>query len=272
MSRKEYGFCEQVGGNVVDIMTSLRGFVTFVGVTASAVVEAVRNPHKIRWNDTIRYMVSCGVDALPVTLLLCYLTGVILGYQAALQMKKYGADALLPALVGCAVVRELGPLMTAIVVTGRSGSAFAAEIGTMKINEELDAMKVMGLSILRFLITPKLIAMLLMIPLLTILGDIVGILGGYTVGCAELGLSSTAYLNITREWVLPKYCIEGIIKSVVFAYIITTVGCWRGFETGDDALAVGRSTTRSVVISILLIVVADAVMAKIAAMIFGMES
>ena len=271
MPGKTNGFCEQLGVSCSETLHSARGFVEFLGTTATAIGEAFANPRKIRWKDTFYYMVSAGVDALPVTVLICFLTGVILGYQSAIQMKKYGADAFLPALVGCSMVRELGPLMTAVVVTGRSGSAFAAEIGTMKISEELDAMKVMGLSLPRFLLIPKLIAMLAMVPLLTVIGDFVGVLGGFAVGYTELDMSVTSYLRITQEWVAPKYLAEGIIKSGVFAFIITTVGCWRGFETGKDALAVGKSTTSSVVASILLIVLADAAMAKMAAVIFGME-
>lgn len=252
----------QIGNSTYLLCRESCSLVMFIGELSSAVADAVRHPTRIRWRETLYYMNMCGADGFPITTLICFLTGLIIGYQSAVQMHKYGADAFLPVLVGCTVVRELGPLMVAVVATGRAGSAFAAEIGTMKISEEIDAMKTMGLVPERFLVVPKLIAMVLMIPLLTVVGDVVGIIGGMIVGYTELGTPIEAYYAKTLQWVTIRYFVESIIKSGIFAFIITLVGCWRGFETGADAVAVGKSTTSAVVISILLIIISDTVLAK----------
>ena len=178
----------QVGDVTCVIWKETLNLILFIGEVSSACIDAVRQPKKIRWRETLFYMNMCGSDGLPITALICLLTGIILGYQCAVQMHKYGADAFLPGLVGCSVVRELGPMMVAIVATGRAGSAFAAEIGTMKVSEEIDAMRTMGFIPERFLVIPKLIAMMLMIPMLTTIGDIMGIVGGMIVGNSALGM------------------------------------------------------------------------------------
>ena len=243
--------------------------ISFIGETTAALWEGIRHPKRLRGKDFLFYMNSCGPDGLPITIMICALMGIVLAYQAEAQSHKYGADNFLPMVVGCTILRELGPLMVAIVATGRSGSAFAAEIGTMKLSEELDALRTMGIRPARFLVVPKIWAMLLMLPLLTIIGDFVGCAGGYLVMKAEIGMPLDAFLRLTRQGVAVKYFIEGILKSVVFAYIITVTGCWRGFRTGNDAIAVGRSTTSAVVTSILFIVLADAFLAKLFAVIYA---
>ena len=265
------GLLEQIGDASLLLWKESLNFLEFLGEFGESLLDTVRHPGRIRWRETLFYMNQCGVDGLPITLLICFLMGIILGYQAAVQMHKYGADVFLPALVGCSIVRELGPLMVAVVATGRSGSAFAAEIGTMKISEELDAMRTMGFSRFRFLVIPKLIAMTLMIPMLCVSGDVVGIIGGFLVGYSELGMSYESYYQITQGWVLPKYFFEGLFKSFVFAWIITIVGCWRGFRAGNDAVAVGRATTSAVVVSILFIIIADTLLAKFFTALFGLE-
>lgn len=261
MPAKTEGAFEHIGAVALKIVRDFESLFVFLGDTALAIADAVRHPRKIRWRETFYYMDMCGSDGLPITAMICFLMGIILGYQSAVQMHKYGADIYLPALVGCAIARELGPLMVALVATGRAGSAFAAEIGTMKVSEEIDAMRTMGFVPSRFLVVPKLIAMILMMPLLTIVGDAVGIIGGMIVGNVELKMPFETYYQQTIYWVLPRYFFEGLLKSVVFACIITCVGCMRGFETGDDAIAVGRSTTSSVVTSIFLIIIADSLLA-----------
>ncbi len=251
----------QIGETASVIGSEMITFVLFLGEMTISIKNAILKPRKIRWKDTMYYMNVCGADGLPITVLICFLTGVIIGYQAAVQMQKYGAEAFLPGLVGCTVVRELAPVMVAVIATGRAGSAFAAEIGTMKVSEEIDALLTMGFDPIRFLVIPKLIAMLCMIPLLTIFGDIAGILGGFMVGVGQLDMPLDAYYQTTVIWVKPKYFFEGIFKSGIFAYIITTIACWRGFRTGNDSIAVGKATTSTVVVSILTIVIADAIMA-----------
>ena len=267
---RKTGWIQQLGELSYEAWSGFLSLSLFVGSLTLSIWKAVKKPRSIRWRETFYYMNSCGVDGLPITILICFLTGIILGYQSAVQMQKYGAEVFLPMLVGCSIVRELGPIMVAIVATGRSGSAFAAEIGTMKISEELDAMKTMGFDPIHFLVIPKLIAMITMIPLLTMVGNLVGVLGGFLVGYSELGMPFETYLNLTQEGVDPKYVFEGLFKSVIFAVIITVTGCWRGFNTGSDAIAVGRSTTSAVVFSILFIIIADTVLAKFFSHIFNM--
>lgn len=261
----------QTGEILCVICTETLDLISFIGEMSLACLNAIRHPSKIRWRETLYYMNMCGADGLPITALICLLTGIILGYQAAVQMHRYGADTFLPGLVGCSVVRELGPVMVAVIATGRAGSAFAAEIGTMKVSEEIDAMLTMGFVPARFLVIPKLIAMLLMLPLLTIFGDLMGILGGLLVGVSELGMPLETYYQTTVIWVKARYFFESIFKSGIFAVIITTVGCWRGFRTGSDAIAVGKSTTSTVVISILLVIIADTLLAHLFNTIFFTE-
>ncbi|MBR2364415.1 MAG: ABC transporter permease [Lentisphaeria bacterium] len=257
---------------LTDLFTSIGGFfyaacgevfsfIAFTGRCAYAVLDAFRHPGKIRRRELLYFMDLCGADGVPITFLICFLTGVILGYQCAVQMQKYGADAFLAGLVGCAMVRELSPLMVSIIATGRTGSAFAAEIGSMKVSEEVDALRTMGFMPERFLVIPKLFAMTLMMPLLAVIGDIAGILGGALIGMGVLNQPPAAYYAQTVAWVRPGYFFESIIKTAVFGIIITFIGCWQGFRTGSDALAVGRSTTSSVVLSILFIIIADTILA-----------
>ena len=253
----------QVGEVSCIIWQESLDLICFLGETASACADAIRHPKKIRWRETLFYMNMCGADGLPITVLICLLTGIILGYQCAVQMQKYGADAFLPGLVGCSVVRELGPMMVAIVATGRAGSAFAAEIGTMKVSEEIDAMRTMGFIPERFLVIPKLIAMMCMIPMLATIGDIMGIAGGMIIGDSVLGMPLETYFRQTVSWVKPRYFFESIFKSLIFAVIITIIGCWRGFRTGSDSIAVGRSTTSAVVVSILIIILCDTLLAHL---------
>jgi len=251
----------QAGDTAALIASETLTFIEFLGDMTIAVWNAIRHPRKIRWKETLYYMNVCGADGLPITALICFLTGVIIGYQAAVQLQKYGGETFLPGLVGCTVVRELAPVMVAVIATGRAGSAFAAEIGTMKVSEEIDALRTMGFDPIRFLVIPKMIAMLCMIPLLTIFGDLFGILGGFMVGVGQLDMPLDAYYQTTVIWVKPKYFFEGVFKSGIFAWIITAVACWRGFRTGSDSIAVGKATTSTVVVSILSIVIADAILA-----------
>jgi len=234
--------------------------LAFIGELSAATVEAFRHPRRIRWRETLYYMDMCGSDALPIVMLICFLMGLILGFQSAIQMHKFGTDIYVADLVGLSIVKELGPLMVAMIAIGRAGSAFAAEIGTMKVSEEIDAMVTMGLVPSRFLIIPKLIAMLIVMPLLTVFGNMAGIFGGFVVGCGKLGIPVVAYYNRTLVALTITNFSLGLVKSLVFAFLIAAVGCMRGFESRMDAQGVGRSATSAVVSGIFLVVVADAVL------------
>jgi len=232
----------------------------FTGDLTLAVCYAVRHPRKIRWRETLYYMDMCGSDALPIVALICTLMGLILGFQAAVQMQKFGTDIYVADLVGFSIIKELGPLMVAMIATGRAGSAFAAEIGTMKVSEEIDAMKTMGFVPSRFLVIPKLLAMLLVIPILTVFGDLAGLFGGFIVGWVKLDIPPVAYYSRTILVLTPMTFFMGLVKSVIFAFLIAVVGCMRGFDASSDAQGVGRSATSAVVSGIFLVVIADAVL------------
>ena len=200
---------------------------------------------------------TAGVGAIPIIALITFFVGVIIALQGAFELQRLGAMQLVSSLVAIAITRELGPLITAIVVIGRSGSAFAAEIGTMRVTEELDALKTMALDPVAFLVVPKFVAMAVMLPCLAILADLMGILGGSLFGVVGGGYTFGGYMLATRDALLLRDISSGIIKSVVFGMVITAVGCHEGFATGAGAEEVGRSTTSAVVISILLVIVID---------------
>ncbi len=238
-------------------LKKIKETIIFFGEFFLAIMVALKSPRKIRWKDSFYYMELCGSSALPIVCLICFSMGLIMGFQGAMQLHKYGGDIFLADAVGIAIVLELGPLMVAMIAIGRAGSAFAAEIGTMKSAEEIDAMITMGFVPSRFLIIPKLIAMLIVIPILTVFGDVAGIIGGMTIGVFKLGLPVEAYFNRTLVAVNNVYFLEGLIKSVVFSVIITAVGCMKGFEAKRDAQGVGRAATSAVVTGIFLVIVAD---------------
>ncbi len=253
-------FVEGIGKASTIIRCDCRDMIAFTGDLTLTLLFICRHPGKIRWRETLYYMDLCGSQALPIVLMICYLMGLILGFQAAVQMQKFGTEIFVADLVGFSILKELGPLMVAMIATGRAGSAFAAEIGTMKVNEEIDALSTMGLSPMRFLVVPKMLAMLVTMPVLTVFGDVAGLLGGMTVGVTMLDLPMVVYYNRTIEVLSPTVFNLGLVKSVVFAFLIAAIGCMRGFQSENDAQGVGRATTSAVVTSIFWVVVADAIL------------
>ncbi len=206
---------------------------------------------------TVHEAMAAGVGAVPIVSLISFFVGVIIALQGAYELQRLGAMQLVASLVAVAITRELGPLITAIVVIGRSGSAFAAEIGTMRVTEELDALQTMALDPLAFLVVPKFLAMAVMLPCLAIWADLMGVLGGSLFGVAGGGFTFGSYMLTTRDALFLRDITSGVIKSLVFGMVITAVGCHEGFATGSGAEEVGRSTTSAVVISILLIILID---------------
>jgi len=257
---------EHLGDISIDVGKHCLSMLGHIGDFGAEVARAMRHPSKIRWRETFYYMDMCGSDALPIVSIICLLMGLILGFQGAIQMHRFGTDIFLADAVGLIIIKELGPLMVAMISTGRAGSAFAAEIGTMKVGEEIDAMTTFGFVPSRFLFIPKLIAMLVAAPLLTVFGDVIGILGGMTVGYFQLGIPITAYTNRTLVVLHPIHLAESLTKSLVFAVLITVVGCVRGFESDSDAQGVGRAATSAVVTSILMIVLADTILTALFSM------
>jgi phospholipid/cholesterol/gamma-HCH transport system permease protein len=206
---------------------------------------------------------AVGVSAVPVISFITFFIGVIMALQGAYELRRFGAIRLVADMVAISITRELGPLVTAIVVIGRSGSAFAAEIGTMKVTEELDAIETMALHPIAFLVTPKLLAMLVMMPCLTIWADLMGVLGGSVFGMIGADYTFGAYLAATRDALFMRDIITGLVKSIVFGLVITGVGCHEGFTTGAGSEQVGRSTTSAVVTSIFLVVFVDLIFTAI---------
>jgi phospholipid/cholesterol/gamma-HCH transport system permease protein len=249
----------QIGGEMLKVLSDFRELVVFTGELILGLRNALLRPSQIRWRETWLYMERTGLDGVPIVSLISFLMGLITSFQAAIQLSWFGADIYVANLVGLSVVRELGPLMTAIIAAGRSGAAFAAEIGTMKVSEEVDALTTMGLDRTRFLVTPKVVSLLVMLPCLTLIADFVGILGGLTVAVGVLGLPVQVYVRQTRLAMGIRDVYTGLIKSVAFAILIAGVGCLRGFQAQGGAESVGRITTSAIVAGIFLIIVADAV-------------
>jgi phospholipid/cholesterol/gamma-HCH transport system permease protein len=237
---------------------ALRRTVVFAGEVVLGLRDAFLHPSKVRWRETWFYMQRSGHEALPIVSLISFLMGLITAFQAAVQLRQFGADIYVANLVGLSITRELGPLMTAIIASGRSGAAFAAEIGTMKVSEEVDALAAMGLDRTRFLVTPKVLALLVMLPCLTLWADLVGILGGLVVAFS-LDIPAVVYFR-QMKWYMGIWDVgQGLLKAVVFAILIATIGCLRGFEAQAGAESVGRVTTAAIVTSIFAIICADAV-------------
>jgi phospholipid/cholesterol/gamma-HCH transport system permease protein len=241
-----------------------RGLAYVGGLTqllGRAIGQAFRSPLKrsLSFQRACHQAMVIGVTAVPVVSFITFFIGVIMALQGAYELRRFGAIHLVADTVAISITRELGPLVTAIVVIGRSGSAFAAEIGTMKVTEELDALETMALNPIGFLVTPKLLAMLVMMPCLTIWADFMGVIGGGVFGVAGAGYSWTSYFAATRDALFMRDVITGLVKSVVFALVITGVGCHEGFATGSGSEQVGRSTTSAVVNSIFLVVLVDLV-------------
>lgn len=238
----------------------IRAQVAFIGETAAALWNAARHPKNVRWKDVWYACEQVGANALPIVALISFLLGIILAFQAAVPMRQFGAELFVADLVGLSILRELGPLMTAILLAGRSGAAFAAEIGTMKVNEELNALTTMGLDPVRFLVVTRILAALLMMPLLTLFADFIGILGG-ALTMITFNIPIVSFLHEVDSLVDVKDLLAGLAKTPVFAILIAGVGCLRGLQTQTGASAVGISATRAVVSSIVLLVIVDGIYA-----------
>lgn len=259
-ARRPAGVREALGRGSASAARGVSDALAFLGETAAALAGALAAPREVRWRDTLSLAQRVGADALPIVSLIAFLMGLILAFQAAVAMRQFGAELLVADLVGISLVRELGPLMTAILLAGRTGAAFAAEIGTMRVNEEVDALVTMGLDPVRFLVVPRLLAALAMTPLLTLYANMVGLLGGAAVmSTFEIPLS--AYMRETFAFVTLSDFLGGMAKTFVFGAIVAGVGCLRGLQTRAGSEAVGLAATRAVVTSIVLIVVADGLFA-----------
>ncbi|HEX9300805.1 MAG TPA: MlaE family lipid ABC transporter permease subunit [Casimicrobiaceae bacterium] len=251
---------EEIGAAAFGVWRDIRRQVEFVGETTSALLHAAVHPATVRWRDVWRICERAGADALPIVALISFLLGLILAFQSAVPMKRFGAEIFVADLIGLSMLRELGPLMTAILLAGRSGAAFAAEIGTMKVNQEVDAMTTMGLNPVRFLVTPRIIATMLMTPLLVLFSDLIGVLGG-ALTMQSFSIPFVTFLKEVDSAVTTTDFLAGFVKSFVFAILVAGIGCMRGLETAAGASAVGDSATRAVVSGIILLVIVDGLFA-----------
>jgi phospholipid/cholesterol/gamma-HCH transport system permease protein len=255
-------FVERIGRATVGAAREAGRQVAFVGELVVAIGAALPRPRRLRGTEILRTMESVGVDAIGIIVLIGFLIGLILGFQSAIPMRKYGAELYVADLVAIVMVRELGPLMTAILLAGRSGAAFAAELGTMKVNEEIDALTTMGLPPVRFLVVPRVLGMVLVLPLLNVFMILTALVGTGIV-ILSFGYPFATYVGQVVGSIKLGAVAGGFFKAFVFGILVSAIGCLRGLQTRSGALAVGVSTTRAVVSGIILIVVVDGVFAVV---------
>lgn len=211
----------------------------------------------LKAKQILEQMKRAGVDSLPIVFLTSFFTGMVLALQSAYQMQRISAQIYIASLVALSMTRELGPVLTGLVVAGRVGAAITAELGTMKVTEQIDALETLATNPVKYLVVPRFLALLIMLPLLTLYADCIGVFGGYIIGVFKLNLSSSIYMNMTTNPLKLKDVFTGLFKSGIFAMIITIIGCYEGFRTEGGAEGVGRSTTLSVVTAFILIITAD---------------
>jgi phospholipid/cholesterol/gamma-HCH transport system permease protein len=249
---------ERIGRSAAATYEQAVGMLGFVGECAVGLAGCVAHPARFRWRPVLYNIRSAGFDALPIVGLLSFLLGIVVAYQGADQLRQYGANIFVVDLVGLSMLREFAPLITAIIVAGRSGSAYAAQIGTMAVTEEIDAMRTLGIAPIELLALPKILALLIALPLLTVFADVLGVFGGMIMARAQLDVGFGEFLDRFVLAVGVTAYLTGICKAPVFAAIIAVVGCFQGFRTNGGAESVGRQTTLSVVQAIFLVIVADA--------------
>jgi phospholipid/cholesterol/gamma-HCH transport system permease protein len=248
----------RLGRRAWSAIVGAHGYLAFVGQSALALLSALRHPRRLRWRPILHNVQTAGVEALAITGVLSFLMGIVIAYQGADQLQRFGANIFVVDLVALAMLRELSPLLTAIIIAGRSGSAYAAQIGTMKVTEEVDALRTIGVGAQELLVLPKVIALIIVMPLLTVYTDVTGVLGGMVMANLKLDVGFDVFFDRLDEAVQPSSYWTGLVKAPVFAVIIALVGCYRGFQVGGSADSVGAQTTLSVVQSIFLVIVADA--------------
>ncbi len=256
-------FLIRLGKMTVAFWKDISDFTTFLGHLFSALAALLFRPGNFRLKEITYHAYASGVGALVIVGLTAFLVGMVIAYQGSVQLAKFGADIFIVDTVAISVVRELGPMITAIVIAGRSGSAYTAEIGAMKITEEIAAMRTMGFDPYYFLVLPRLFALMITLPLLIFFADIIGILGGVFAAKMQLGLSVTQFVDRLYEVLQVKHYLLGMLKAPFFAFIIATIGCFRGFQVSDNTESIGLQTTASVVNAIFLVIACDALFSVI---------
>lgn len=252
-----------VGGSAWKFGTDYQSLIAFIGETAGDIAAVFACPKRMRWKDFAYYLDLCGVRTLPIVIGICVLMGIVVGFQAGFYMRDYGLELLVAEATAYSVLKELGPLLVAIVATGRAGSAFAAELGTMKVNDEISALDTMGIRPGRFLVVPKIFALAVAMPVLTAFGDVAGMLGGGLVGYCYLDIPAAVFISRICNEITPMVFLLGLVKSFVFALLIALVGCRKGLMAPADAQGVGRAATEAVIAGVFAVVISDAVMTVI---------
>lgn len=256
-------FLSSIGAYALKTIQSAGDMLDFIGEVFLAFIKMLGGKARFRRSDLALIIQECGAQALPIVSLISFLVGLILAFMGAVQLKMFGAQIYVADMVGIAMTREMGAMMTGIIMAGRTGAAFAAQLGTMQVNEEIDALTTMGIPPMEFLVLPRMLALILMMPLLTLYADVVGILGGAVVGIGMLDLSFTQYFHQTQGALNLAHVAVGIFKSVFFGVLIALSGCLQGMQCGRSASAVGSATTSAVVMAIILIIVSDGLFAVI---------
>lgn len=252
------GMLQQLGRQTLAALQQAIDFLAFVGQVALGALDLLRHPRRLRWRAVLREIQIGGFDALPIIGVTAFLLGVVVAYQGADQLRHYGANVFVVELVGYAMLREFAPLISAIIIAGRSGSAHAAQIGTMVVTEEIDAMRTIGIDPLQRLVLPRILALAVALPLLTVFADLTGVFGGMVMARSQLGIGFGEFADRFGRVMQGSALLIGVGKSLVFALIIVLVGCFQGFRTQGSADSVGRQTTLSVVQAIFLVIVVDA--------------
>jgi phospholipid/cholesterol/gamma-HCH transport system permease protein len=252
------GFLARIGEITLELIARAYSMISFFGAVCESAGALLLRPRRLRITALVAQMEQTGVNAVPIVGLLSFLIGVVIAYQGADQLRRFGAEIYTVNLLGVGVLRELGVLMTAIIIAGRSGSAFTAQIGTMRVSEEIDALRTIGLDPLEVLVLPRVLGLVLTLPMLTLWADLVALFGGSLMSWASLGIAPPQFVQQLRGSLSPWAFWIGLIKAPTFACIIALVGCYEGFQVARSAESVGRLTTLSVVEAIFLVIVADA--------------
>lgn len=259
----QHGLVTRVGLSTLAGLAAARDLTAFIGELTFSALRVLRGRATFNWRDLLLFLERTGADALPIVSLIAFLVGVILAFVGVMQLEQFGAGIYVADLVAIAMVREMAAIMTGIIMAGRSGAAFAAELGTMKVNEEIDALQTIGISPMDYLVLPRTIALVLMLPLLAVYAALMGMLGGAVVSLVMLDVNLVQYLAQTKTAVDLNSVLGGLMKAVVFGIVIAISGCQQGLACGGSAMAVGEATTRAVVMAILLIVVTASVLTVI---------
>jgi len=256
---RSFGVLEEIGNHTLGFFRQSTEMLAFTGELLLLYIRFFSGRARYLKKDLLFFLYDCGPQALPIVALISFLVGFTLAFIGSVQLRMFGADIYVANLVGLTMTREMGPMMAAIIMAGRTGASYAAQLGTMQVNDEIDALQTMGINPLDFLVLPRVTALIIMMPLLAICADFIGILGGFFIGCFSLDISPILYYEQTIKAIHLKHFLVGMIKSVVFGYLVAFCGCIKGMHCGRSADAVGKATTSAVVTAIVFIVITDAV-------------